>query len=92
MGYLCRSAVVKFKTHIDDNWQRNYGYCDSRSHETQMTEKKYAAEMFKWDLWMSKSDAVMSMEMERDSLWINKKKWLKLDVKYASSCIVHSLV
>jgi len=41
-------------------WQINYEYCDSRANETQMTEK-YAAEMFKWHLLMSKSDAVMSL-------------------------------
>ena len=46
----------------DDKWQRNYEYCDSRANETQMTEKKHAAEMFKCHLLMSKSEAVMSME------------------------------
>ena len=49
MGYLCGSAVVKFK------------YCDSRANETQMTGK-YAVEMFKWHLLMSKSEAVVSIE------------------------------
>ena len=60
MGYLCGSAVVKFKTYKMTNGRE---IMNIATHEQtkQMTEK-CAAEMFKWHLLMSKSEAVISME------------------------------
>ena len=43
--------------------------------------EKYAAEMLKWYLLVSKSEAVMSMETQRDLLWINLKKMIEIGRK-----------
>ena len=58
MGYLCGSAVVKFKTYQMTNGREIMKIASKRNTNG---EKKYAAEIFRWHL-MSTSEAVMSME------------------------------